>query len=290
MTLDKRIQKDLSELYNGGNTPGVIQDALGLDGLIQAKLGQTSFATKALPGYYTGKRDAKTVMIMLNPGMDVDKANGNLKCDICKHSMKNAADIENYHKWCAEYGLIDRGRQDNFDLKQAFFLHNWKDTGISLPENLSANPKSDEQTLLDAKEAVLTQKLQLELIPYASSSFSRFNMEKIELVFPFVDTLFDEIFSHDRNYVIFCSRKFEHVLKEYDKKHKGTICFKGTYSQQIAGSKINGSCSKICIHYNNKSLNAIIANTFPNQALPNAYDKMEDYGAFCYSVYKSMIL
>ena len=285
MTLDERIQKDLEELYNGGDNQGEIQEALALNGLIQAKPGQTSFATKALPGYYAGDPKAKTVMVMLNPGMDVDKANENLKCDICKRSMKNAADIENYHQWCVEYGHIDRSRQDNFDLKQAFFLHNWKDTGISLPENLSANPKSDEQTLLDAKEAVLTQKLQLELIPYASSSFSRFNMEKIELVFPFVDTLFDKIFSHDRNYVIFCSRKFEHVLKEYDKKHKGTICFKGKYSQQIKSSKITGSCTKIQIHYNNKSLDAMIANTFPHQALPNAYDLMEEYGTFCYKHY-----
>ena len=273
MTLDKRIQKDLSELYNGGNTPGVIQDALGLDGLIQAKLGQTSFATKALPGYYTGKRDAKTVMIMLNPGMDVDEANNNLKCDICKRSMKNAGDIVAYHKWSINYGHEDKSRQDYFDLKQAFFLHKWKGTGISLPTNLIANPKSDKQTLLDAKEIVLTQKLQLDLIPYASSSFGKFAKDKISLVFPFVETVFDEIFSHDRKYVIFCSRKFERVFKEYnkEKKYPGTIDFLGSYSQKIAGSKINGSCSKICIYYNNKSLNAIIANTFPNQALPNAY-------------------
>jgi hypothetical protein len=287
ITLDERIQKDLSELYNGGNTPGVIQDALGLNGLIQAKQGQTSFATKALPGYYTGKRDAKTVMVMLNPGIDVDEANNNLMRDICQRSMKNAGDIVAYHKWSINYGHEDKSRQDNFDLKQAFFLHKWKGTGISLPTNLIANPKSDKQTLLDAKEIVLTQKLQLDLIPYASSSFGKFAKNKLSLVFPFIETVFDEIFSHDRQFVIFCSRKFERVFKEYnkDQTYPGTIDFLGTYSQKIAGSKINGSCSKICIHYNNMSIDAIIANTFPNQALPNAYDKMEEYGAFCYSVY-----
>jgi hypothetical protein len=287
MKLDKRIQKDLNELHNGGVTPGVIQDALGLNGLIQAKPGQTSFATRALPGYYAGDRKAKTVMVMLNPGMDVDEANDNLMCDICKRSMKNAADIDNYHKWSINYGHENKSRQDNFDLKQAFFLHKWKGTGISLPTNLIANPKSDKQTLLDAKEIVLTQKLQLDLIPYASSSFGKFAKNKLSLVFPFIETVFDEIFSHDRQFVIFCSRKFERVFKEYnkDQTYPGTIDFLGTYSQKIAGSKINGSCSKICIHYNNMSIDAIIANTFPNQALPNAYDKMEEYGAFCYSVY-----
>lgn len=121
MILDDRIKKDLSELYNGGNTTGIIQGAIELDGLVASKPGQTSFATKALPGYYTGKRDAKTVMVMLNPGMDVDEANNSLNCDILKRSMKDAGDIAAYHKWSINYGHEDKLRQDNFDLKQAFF-------------------------------------------------------------------------------------------------------------------------------------------------------------------------
>jgi hypothetical protein len=285
MTLDERIQKDLTELYNGGDNQGEIKNAVALYGLIQAKPEQTSFATRALPGYYAGDRKAKTVMVMLNPGMDVDKANDNLMCDICKRSMKNAADIENYHKWCVEYGHIDRSRLDNFDLKQAFFLHNWKDTGISLPENLCASPKSGKQTLLDAKEAVLTQKLQMDLIPYASSSFSTLNNNLLSLTVPFVETLFDEIFSQDRNYVVFCSKKFEAVFKEYNKVHQGAIDFVATESQIIPGSKINGSCSIVLIHHQNKTVKALIANTFPNQALPNAYHLMEKYGDFCYQQY-----
>lgn len=285
MTLDERIQKDLTELYNGGDNQGEIKNALALNGLIQAKPGQTSFATRALPGYYAGDRKAKTVLVMLNPGMDVDEANDNLMCDICKRSMKNAADIENYHKWCVEYGHIDRSRLDNFDLKQAFFLHNWKDTGISLPENLCASPKSGKQTLLDAKEAVLTQKLQMDLIPYASSSFSTLNNNLLSLIIPFVETLFDEIFSQDRNYVVFCSKKFEAVFKEYNKVHQGAIDFVATESQIIPGSKINGSCSIVLIHHQNKTVKALIANTFPNQALPNAYHLMEKYGDFCNQQY-----
>jgi hypothetical protein len=285
MTLDERIQKDLTELYNGGDNQGEIKNAVALNGLIQAKPEQTSFATRALPGYYAGDRKAKTVLVMLNPGMDVDEANNNLMCDICKRSMKNAADIENYHKWCVEYGHIDRSRLDNFDLKQAFFLHNWKDTGISLPENLCASPKSGKQTLLDAKEAVLTQKLQMDLIPYASSSFSTLNNNLLSLTIPFVETLFDEIFSQDRNYVVFCSKKFEAVFKEYNKVHQGAIDFVATESQIIPGSKINGSCSIVLIHHQNKTVKALIANTFPNQALPNAYHLMEKYGDFCYQQY-----
>jgi len=110
LTIDQRIVKDLNEL----NTMGEIQDAKKLDGLIKAKVGQTSFATKALPGYYAGNRDAKTVMVMLNPGVDVDKANGNLMADIQKRSMKDVEDLDNYHKWSVNYGHEDKGRKDVF--------------------------------------------------------------------------------------------------------------------------------------------------------------------------------
>jgi hypothetical protein len=286
--MDERIVQDLTELYNDGATPGDIQNALLLDGLIQADDKQTSFATQALPGYYCGNRKAKTVMVMLNPGCDVESANHGLMEDIKRRSMKNALDIENYHEWCVNYGHKDKDRQDNFDLKQAFFFHRWKDTGIILPKDLNAS--SDPKTMLDAKEIVLTQKLALELIPYSSRSFSTFNPQMIHLLVTngYVETLLDEIFSQERKYVIFCSRKFESVFNEYNKQHPNAIQFDrlNVSMGKIGNSDISGTCSVITIHYhNNKPLRAIIANTFPNQALPNAYELMEMYGEFCYKEY-----
>ena len=276
MTLDDRIKKDLDDLYNKGEIDG----AKALDGLITAKNGQTSFATKALPCYYWGDRSAKTVLVMLNPGEDVNKANNNLKCELDRRSMKNAADITMYNDWSVNYGHYDKNRHDNFDLKQAFFLREWKNTGISLPQGLCA--QSTKQMLLSAKESVLVQKLQLELIPYASSSFSNFVKSKISSVLPFVETLLDEIFSQEREYIIFCSRKFEGVFRAFNILHPGTVNFKCKCSQKIPHSKLNGSCTVIAINYKGKSANAIIANTFPSQALSNAYEKMAAYGEFCY--------
>ena len=279
LTLDERIKKDLNEL----NTIGEIQDAKKLNGLVKAKPGQTSFATKALPGYYAGDRNAKTVMVMLNPGEDVKKANANLMADMQKRSMKNAGDIVNYHKSSVNYGHRDKGRQDNFDLKQAFFLKKWIDTGISIP--VSLDEKSEKQTKLDAKEIVLTQKLAMDLIPYASSSFSDFTKGMVSLVIPFVETLFEEIFSRDNRYVIFCSKKFKTVFEEYNKKHPGSIKFIREEQKLIPESNITGTCSIISITYKGKSIRAIIANTFPSQSLPNAFKKMEKYGEFCYNEY-----
>lgn len=279
LTIDQRIKKDLNEL----NTIGEIQDAIKLDGLVKAKPGQTSFATKALPGHYAGDRKAKTVMVMLNPGEDVEKANSNLMADILKRSMKNAGDIANYHSSSVNYGHRDKERLDNFDLKQAFFLKKWIGTGISIPNSL--DEKNSEKEKKMAKEIVLTQKLSMDLIPYASSSFSNFTKGMVSLVIPFVETLFEEIFSCERKYVIFCSRKFEKVFKEYNKKHPGSIKFIREERKLIPGSKITGTCSIISISYKGKSIRAIIANTFPSKALPNAFEKMEKYGEFCYNEY-----
>ena len=279
LTLDQRIAKDLNEL----NTIGEIQDAQNLDGLIKAKEGQTSFATKALPGYYAGMRDAKTVMVMLNPGVDVDVANNNLKCDISKRSMKDAGDIENYHKWSVNYGHVDKERPDNFDLKQAFFLNKWVGTEIALPKGLSFD--RDRKTKQEAKEIVLTQKLQMDLIPYASSRFSAFNKSKLDLIVPFVETLFDEIFSREDRYVIFCSRLFEDVFKKYNEKYPNSVEFKRNNNEwkPFRSDSKPGHCIGLILTHNGKKMKALIANTFPRQDLPGAYDLMEDYGEFCYN-------
>ena len=286
MIIDERIIKELTELYNDGAIPGDIQDALHLDGLVRAEDGQRSFATRALPSYYIGNRKAKTVMVMLNPGQSVQQANDELMDELNKRSMKNAKDIENYHNWCINYGHKDKERQDNFDLKQAFFFHKWRGTGIALPSDL--NPDIDSKTKLDAKEIILTQKLQLELLPYASRSISNFNPKKIHLLVPFVETLFEEIFSCERKYVIFCSRKYHDIFNAYNAIHPNAIKFDKKYIKmgKIGDSKISASCSLITINFKNKSLKAIIANTFPHQGLPNAYRLMEMYGNYCYKQYK----
>lgn len=279
MTLDDRIVKDLTDLYNKGE----ISDAIGLNGLIMPEVGQTSFAARTLPSYGGGKRDAKTVMVMLNPGKSVAEANKDYAIELQKRGMSNALEIDKYNDFNTNYGDWDKNRHDNFDLKQAFFLLHWKNTGVNLPQGLCA--KSDAQTMLDAKQRVLMDKQQLELIPYASRSFKSFVKGKICLVFPYVETLFNEIFSKEREYVIFCAKKFEEVFKKYNKVYPGTIEFLGKSSQPIKNSKMRGSCSVIRINYNGKSICAIVANTFPSQALPNAYEKMADYGKFCYDTY-----
>ena len=282
-TIDSRLAQDLKDLYNNGNGIGEMQGAKALNGIIATQPGQTSFATKAIPSYGGGKRGAKTVMVMLNPGEDVAKANANLKRDLCKRGMKDLLDINAYNEFNAHYGNWDKNRQDAFDLKQAFFLRDWPGTGINLPKNLCANSSLDDK--LVAKESVLDEKQQLELIPYASQKFEKFNSDEIAKVFPYVETLLEEIFSVDRKYVIFCSAIFEEVFKAYNvHKQNRNINVKSTYHDtQLPGLSKKVSCCVLDINYYGQNKKAVIANTFPRRDITYAYDAMAAYGEFCFN-------
>lgn len=80
LELDQRIQRDLEELYNGGILT-FIQQFKNCKIKAAEQLSMDLFGTSdelsshGLPGYYTGKRDAATVMVMLNPGSDVMSQN-----------------------------------------------------------------------------------------------------------------------------------------------------------------------------------------------------------------------
>ena len=203
MTLDDRIEKDLKELYDTGE----IRGAIDLDGLVKTDkskycelvkladtpekqktlqrymMDQTSFATRALPVYDGGKRDAKTVMVMLNPGNGVENANRELLYELKKRNMSKmfkklscgnacpqvglnnndlTGDIKHYNDFNANYGDWDRWRMDNFDLKQAFFLRDWpEDSEVGLDEtNLKYILDNKSSTKKDVKAAV--HKRQLE--------------------------------------------------------------------------------------------------------------------------------
>lgn len=297
---------------------------------------EISFATRALPVYTGGKRDAKTVMVMLNPGKGVKDSNKDLLIELKKRSMFKmlgklccgcacpqatssnvdlTEDIKNYNYFNAHYGDWDKNRHDNFDLKQAFFLRDWENSGVGLSQNnlnyIIENNKTEEKEVkeevqklkLEEKQKVLMNKQQLELVPYASRSFSSFaDKDKIKELCPYVDTLLDEIFLQPREYVIFCSRLFNEVFEVYNTESKENsyeykVDFGPECKYQIIGNEVDKktgknktlgtSCTPITIKKDNSSIKAIIANTFPNQALPNAYEKMAEYGMFCYKVYDS---
>ena len=310
MTLDQRIEEDLKDLYDSGILKFIEQfkncKIKAAEQLSMDLFGTSDeLSSHGLPGYYTGKRDAKTVMVMLNPGSDVISQNNPFVTEkALERTMKelgitNPSSSDDFFNLFVEgsnkYGDIDKDdegniRIDNFDIKQAAFLKAWgKNSGIEIQDPFPS--KDDRDGLRKVKQNVLMQKLQLELIPYASREFKNVKPSKMHFLFPYVETLFDEIFSHERNYVIFCSDFFETLFRMYsdDTGYTGSIVFGKKEEWPLFQKNRKAYCTPITITYNKgvamKSIHAVIAHTFPNKALPNAYDKMQEYGKFCFEEY-----
>ena len=97
--------------------------------------------------------------------------------------------------------------------------------------------------------------------------------------------------------MIFCSAFYDNLFKQYNKweERKWEIedVDKKKFTDKVFDQK-NGNkarlayCTPIIIHQidNGMTQPAIIAHTFPNQSLPNAYEKMEEYGRFCFDEWK----
>ena len=319
MTLDERIEKDLTQIYNSVIPPlkeisafvdwykiFKLSEAEKLIGIFDSEDSEESVSTRGLPGFFAGDRDAPTIMLMLNPGQDVALANDLITTyETLKRRKVNTDSLNDFITSSMDasknYGKIDRARADHFDLKQAAFLKPWVDCGVTFPKGFldgvekKIDPKSE--IALEAKENVLMQKLTMDLIPYASRKFDGVKPDKMRLLFPYVETLFNEIFRVNRKYVIFCSAFYEKLFKCYNKDYSGSIIFGNkektdeVFDKKVGKKERYAYCQTIRIYRNGNeqepSTKALIAHTFPNQALPNAYGRMEKYGKFCYDVFKN---
>ena len=105
--------------------------------------------------------------------------------------------------------------------------------------------------------------------------------------------ILDEIFAQERKYIIFASSKFEYIFKQYNKVNPDTFDLSNPAEQSKAplkdGGSLHGQCRVIFINYNGETRPALIAHTFPNQAIGRAYELMQKYGKFCYEEYTKTI-
>lgn len=288
-SLDKRIYNDIQELKQviNGNSQAEITAAKNLNSVFKVGVNISEcFSTKGLPSYYFGDRESTTVFVNLNPGMNARDCDGNLNVDIhnFNHSSTEAF-IQDYHKRQVNYGknfgLKKNGEADEFDVKQAAFLTSWTDSGIGLP---IAPDWSDKDFCREAKTKVICNKLQLELIPYASAKFNINKISDISALYPYVDTLIEEIFSKERTYIIFAADVFDKIFKHYNKHNampKVYFEFIGN-EEKYRLKKRCARCRVVKIHYDGRVTLALIAHTLPSQSLCRAFDLMQSYGKFCY--------
>lgn len=222
------------------------------------------------PAYFFGDPQAKFVLIHLNPKQQDNNS------EIYEGVFK-FADFDEYFKFHRYYGKTHYGKHSKklikspFDRKQIRFIK---------PFNIIEFDDTDNE--YSNLEKVMDNKLQLELLPFGSSKFETALIKGNSLK-PYIEILLDTIISHDREYIIFCGKVFETLLKDY-------IVSKKDYEfklPKVDGSmaKNNSSFSKIIINFNGNKISAGIAKSFAQQGL-----NMSEYGKKCYQLYNQEIL
>lgn len=267
--LDNRIREDLRCLFDNRE----MDRAVNLRKNLEQK-----FSTKGEPSHFYGDRNARTVMVMLNPGCepgDNDKNFGKISRNWNRRSLNGFIADYMDHRANGAGRCPECCRADSFDVKQAAFLKSWADCGVDIPKNF----ESKENKLL-AKRNVLLQKLQLELVPFASRKFTP-KVKEYKFLHPYLLDCLDEIFSKKRKYVVFCGNIFYGLLKSLQEAGELDVCFSDKVTKDLT-DKIKCNYTVACIKYNGKSHKVLIAHTFPHQGLSKAYARMEKYGRFCY--------
>lgn len=184
----------------------------------------------------------------------------------------------------------DFERLDNFDLKQAAFLHNFKNLDFEIPDEFW---KNDDLKRI-AKRNILMDKLQLEFIPYPSRDFKglldnrKLANQNIIHLKKYIYRVLDAIIEHPRDNVIFCSKQFYNLFSvcQEIKDFNGKIEMGSIKEFKDVEGRLTLRFSKVSIYYKGTIINAGIAHSFASQALPNAYKKMMRYGDFCYNEMK----
>ena len=258
--------------------------------VLNTALGQEYFHANKEPMYFTGNLSAKTILVMLNPGSG-NTSNRPYSFFGDKYVYKTVDEFyEGNLSGCKNYGKNDFERLDNFDTKQAAFLHDFKDLGFEIPNSFWTK---DDLTKKIAKREVLMGKLQLELIPYCSVSFNGLmdNEKKATINYRHIEAhllrVLDTLIEYERTNILFCSSQFHSLFLAANKSSllKGKISF--SELKEIKPSNLSLRFSKIQIEYKGKIIKAGIVHSFASQALPNAFATMAEYGKFCYEELKN---
>jgi hypothetical protein len=277
--IDDRISEDLIYLFQGKK----IKRAADL-----SRNMEMPFSTRGEPAHFFGDRNASTVMVMLNPGCDAEIADKKFK-EVSKNwdrtSLKDFIKSYKQTKIKGTKCESEKGKLDSFDVKQSVFLKSWYGCEIDFPRDYES-----KENKLKACECVLQQKLQLELVPFASRTFTP-NANQRKYLIPYLNDCLEEIFSKERKYVVFCGSVFERLLKNIGSEEKFSVRFSGERKMNLSGLNNNGKgmtarCRVFLLEYKGKKQRALIAHTFASQALTNAYELMGQYGKFCYTTFK----
>ena len=214
------------------------------------------------PMYFAGAFESTIVLVHLNPKLSQELADYPYS-DFNDYCVKHRA-----------FGLLHWGLDPSyyspFDLKQVRFLR---------PFNVfDFRPETEAGHLRVNAAIVCDQKLQLELIPYASQSFdtAKFSMAILE---PHFARVLAAIGAYPRRYVLFCGAVFDDLIEK-----SGLLTFRKDHRFHLpmksGQGKIEYKFSNVIFSLNGVNVQAGIARSFAIQGIP-----MDAYGSACSNLY-----
>jgi hypothetical protein len=270
--LNIEIQKHINQLLSVGKIT------------IAEKLNQNIISTDyklqehAVPMFFTGKLDAKIVFIELNPGLGLmEPTITDNKISLDKFGIKNLPEIndvnsyveffENFGKYKAE-SLEQNGKKiKGFDSKQLYFFSGFGLLGLEDKSEFGFNDMIE----------VRKEKLQLELVPYASRKFNfkNFSPDYLKERFSFNQKIID---SYNRDFV-FITGNMGQLVKIME--------FAGLKISERKKFSVSGRSKEdlsIAFALNGK-MPIILLPSYKNQSLHSS--QMKAYGKVCKELYDS---
>ncbi|MGH2602379.1 MAG: hypothetical protein ACRDJ9_23705, partial [Dehalococcoidia bacterium] len=247
--LRRDIARDLADLRGHGRIRAA-------DRLSQTTAQQ--FCATGLPQYFTGDLTAPFVLVHLNP----EQPRGEQPSDLHQGPVPSVAEHmdELRHFGRLHYGADSgRRRRSLFDLKQVRFLRPFEVIDFVAEDTPDARWINLQRSI--------DQKLQLELIPYQSPTFSTRGLTPAVLE-PHYERLLDTVLAAPRQYVIFCGLEFRSLLAPWvTREHVFRLVRKdGTPTAQ----RYRFSNLLVSSH-NGRSMRAGLATSLPTQIRMSAY-------------------
>lgn len=203
------------------------------------------------PMYFGGRFDAAMVMIHLNPKLSDRMAV--LDADFEQY-------VDRHRRFGHHHWKADPTYRSAFDHKQVRFLRPFGTINFA-DGNGPAIGRRNAAMALD-------EKLQLELVPYASPSFNTHRFTAA-LLRPHFERVLDAVSAHRRRYVLFCGAVFDELLDRSGllgarRDHRFALpTLSGTSTSRYR-------FSNVVVRRENLDIRAGVARSFATQGIPMA--------------------
>ncbi len=225
------------------------------------------FAEYSFPMYFTGDFASRLVLVHLNPKLS-DRLTQVTYSDF-------AAYIDAHRRFGYHHWELDPTYRSAFDHKQVRFLRAFGAIDF-VADSVPGHARANVVRALD-------KKLQLELIPYASPTFSYRDFTS-EMLAPHFDRVLGAVAAYPRDFIIFCGVVFDRLLTISDlviARRDHRFHLPTTKGVSVGEYRF----SNVTIRYGASTIQVGITPSFATQGIP-----MTAYGEKCHELYIRNVL